>query len=310
MSCAGGHKRFSLKEAAPLKQLPIEASPWVWEARPDVWLLIGSLALGYWWSVSRLRVKLPGEIPAPSRAVCAKFGSGLAILWLAVDWPMDRLGDDFLFSAHMVQFLLITLVSAPLLVQGVPGWLQLELPRPIIAILRYMARGPGALGVFQVVLVGTHLPAVVSLYTSNSLVHFSLHALWILAGCLFWLPLVGEEPVLRPLPNPLKVVYLIAASIVPTVPAGFLTWAQSPIYESYAAAPRVWGLSAVQDLQISGLVMKLGGGLILWIWILKVYVSWASSERPSGRAIRVSTCAGSAGREGVVKASRVSSNSR
>lgn len=287
-----------------MKQVAVEASPWVWEARPDVWLLIGALVLGYWWSVSRLRVKLPGEIPAPSRAVRTRFGFGIVILWFAVDWPMDRLGDDFLFSAHMVQFLLITLVAAPLLVQGVPGWLQLEVLRPIIAIVRYLVRGPGALGVFQVVLVGTHLPAVVSIYTSNSLVHFSLHALWIVAGCLFWLPIVGEEPVVRQLRDPLKVVYLIAASIVPTVPAGFLTWAQSPIYESYAAAPRVWGLSAVQDLQISGLVMKLGGGLILWGWILRVYVSWVSDERPPNRAARASSGAGL--EEGVVKTSSLS----
>lgn len=253
-------------------------SPWVWEPRPDVWLLIAALLSGYWWSVTRLRLKLAEPTPAPSRAMWSRFVAGVVVLWLAVDWPMDRLGDDYLFSAHMVQFLLVTMVAAPLLVSGVPPWLQTELLGPAHRLVRYLARGPGALGLFQVVLVGTHLPVVVALYTSNSLVHFALHALWILSGCLFWLPILGAEPASAPLRPAVKVVYLIAATIVPTVPAGFLTWAQTPLYDSYASAPRVWGLSPVEDLQMAGLIMKLGGGLILWSFILFVFATWASGE--------------------------------
>lgn len=253
-------------------------SPWVWEPRPDVWLLIAALLSGYWWSVTRLRQKLAEPTPPPSRAMWSRFVAGVVVLWFAVDWPMDRLGDDYLFSAHMVQFLLVTMVAAPLLVSGVPSWLQTELLGPAHRLVRYLARGPGALGLFQVVLVGTHLPSVVALYTSNSLVHFALHALWILSGCLFWLPILGAEPVTAPLTPAGKVVYLIAATIVPTVPAGFLTWAQAPLYDSYASAPRVWGISPVEDLQMAGLIMKLGGGLILWGFILFVFASWASGE--------------------------------
>ncbi|MDW3178681.1 MAG: cytochrome c oxidase assembly protein [Acidimicrobiia bacterium] len=253
-------------------------SPWVWEPRPDVWLLIAALLSGYWWSVTRLRQKLAEPTPPPSRAMWSRFVAGVVVLWFAVDWPMDRLGDDYLFSAHMVQFLLVTMVAAPLLVSGVPSWLQTELLGPAHRLVRYLARGPGALGLFQVVLVGTHLPGVVALYTSNSLVHFALHALWILSGCLFWLPILGAEPVTAPLTPAGKVVYLIAATIVPTVPAGFLTWAQAPLYDSYASAPRVWGISPVEDLQMAGLIMKLGGGLILWSFILFVFATWASGE--------------------------------
>ncbi len=256
-------------------------SPWAWEARPDVWLLVLSIAVGYWWSLTRLRPKLPGPPPMPGRASRFRFVSGVVVLWVAVDWPMDRLGDDYLFSAHMVQFLMITLISAPLLVAGTPTWLQVELTLPIRGILRRLGRGPAALGLFQVVLVVTHLPSVVALYTSNSVVHFTLHALWVLSGCLFWLPLLGSEPVVRPLRPPLKVVYLIGATVIPTVPAGFLTWTDRALYDSYADAPRLWGISAVEDLQLAGIIMKLGGGTILWGFILWMFVSWAAAERDS-----------------------------
>ncbi len=261
--------------------IAVAESPWVYEARPDVWALIASMVVGYWWSLTRLRPHLAGPPVRPSRGMRARYAAGVVVLWFAVDWPMDRLGDDYLFSAHMVQFVLVTMVAAPLLVSGVPTWLQIELVRPGARVVRFLGRGPVALGLFQVVLVATHLPSVVALYTSNSVVHFALHALWVLSGCLFWLPILGSEPVVRPLRPPLKIVYLIAATIVPTVPAGFLTWTETAFYDSYATAPRVWGISPVVDLQLAGVVMKIGGGTILWLFILWLFASWASAERES-----------------------------
>lgn len=267
----------------------VAESPWVWEARPDVWLLIAGLGLAYWWSIRRLRPRLPGPPPPPTAVVKARFTAGLAVLWLAVDWPMDRLGDDYLFSVHMAQFLLVTLVAAPLLVSGVPVWLQTIVLGPATAIVRRLSRAPVALGLFQLVLVATHLPVVVASYTSNSVIHFSVHALWLLTACLFWLPILGSEPVAARLRPPLQVVYLIAATVVPTVPAGFLTWSETAFYPSYAAAPRVWGLSPVQDMQLAGAIMKLGGGTILWGVILWVFASWATAESRSGQPAAVAS---------------------
>lgn len=256
-------------------------SPWQWEARPDVWLLVVALIMGYWWSTTTLRKAL--RAPAPSRGQVVRFGFGVAVLWGAVDWPLDRIGDDFLFSAHVVQFLMITLVAAPLLLVGTPVWLQAELLRPLQSPMRVLRRAPVALGLFQLVLVGTHLPYVVNLYASNSLVHFGLHALWLLSALVFWMPILGAEPVAQPLRPPLKVVYLIAATIVPTIPASFLTWSETAFYEPYSSAPRLWGLSPTEDLQLAGAVMKVGGGFVLWGFILWVFVSWSAEANSPGR---------------------------
>ncbi len=266
-------------------------SPWVWEARPDVWLLMSAIGGAYVWSITSLRKRLPDAPPTVPISTKIRFSVGLAVLWIAVDWPMDRLGDDFLFSAHMVQFLMVTMVSVPFLIAGTPTWLQRELLFPVLSVVNSLTRPVISLGIFQAVLVGTHVPPVVELYATNSFVHFSLHALWILAAGLFWLPILGDRPlVAAPLGPAGKVVYLIAATVAPTIPASFLTWTTQPLYGSYAEAPRVWGVDAVEDLNLAGAIMKLGGGFILWGFIAWIFLSWGLAEtnrsrRPEGEPV-------------------------
>lgn len=262
-------------------------SPWVWEARPDVWLLMSAIGAAYAWSITSLRRRLPNAPSPASISAKIRFAVGLAVLWIAVDWPMDRLGDDFLFSAHMVQFVMVTMVAVPFLIVGIPTWLQREVLLPVLSLVNSLTRPVIALGIFQAVLVGTHVPPVVELYASNSFVHFSLHALWIVAAGLFWLPILGEHPILAaPLGPGGKVVYLIAATVAPTIPASFLTWTTKPLYDSYAEAPRVWGIDPVDDLNLAGAIMKLGGGFILWGFIAWIFLTWGLSETNLSRRPR------------------------
>ncbi|MGH2757764.1 MAG: cytochrome c oxidase assembly protein, partial [Actinomycetota bacterium] len=86
-------------------------------------------------------------------------------------------------------------------------------------------------------------------------------------------------PELRRLQPPGKMVYLFLQSILPTVPASFLTFASSPIYSAYAEAPRLWGISAVTDQMVAGLIMKIVGGLLLWLAIAIVFFKWHAAEQ-------------------------------
>src|SRR3546814_19701838 len=72
--------------------------------------------------------------------------------------------------------------------------------------------------------------------------------------------------------------YLFLSSIIPTVPASFLTWAEQPLYDLYTEAPRLWGLTAIQDVQAAGAIMKLGGGVILWSVITVIFFRWAAAQ--------------------------------
>ena len=78
-----------------------------------------------------------------------------------------------------------------------------------------------------------------------------------------------------------------AGRVLPTVPAGFLTFAQTTIYEAYDTPLRLWGVSVANDQQMAGLIMKIGGGLYLWTIIAGVFFRWSARERAAGRTARV-----------------------
>lgn len=254
------------------------------EWQPDVWVLMVAIGAGYLLALRRLA---PGSAigePASRRQVVLFF-AGLVVLTISATWPLDTIGDGYLFSVHMVQFILMTLVAAPLLLAGIPGWLLRELTRPARPMLARLARPVVALLGFNAVLVVSHWPVLVDLYLRFAVVHLGMHVLWVSTGLLFWLPVLSPIPEYRRLNPPLQMGYLFLSSVIPTVPASFLTWAEQPLYDRYTDAPRLWGVSAIQDIQWAGLIMKLGGGFLLWSVITVVFFRWAAAEH-DGRPAR------------------------
>lgn len=250
------------------------------EFRIDAWLLVLGLGLGYRWAWAHVGPRLPGfdrrEITGRRRL----FFAGLAVLAVAVSWPIDTIGDGYLFSIHMVQYLVMSFVAAPLLVAGTPGWMAVALTQPFRRVLQRLTHPVVTLLLFNAVLVLSHWPALVDLYLRVDVVHFGMHALWVVAAVLFWMPVLNRAPqVFRKLAPPLQMVYLFLSSVIPTVPASFLTWAETPLFPAYAAAPRLWGVTAVQDTQAAGAVMKIGGGLFLWGLIVVIFFRWAATQQ-------------------------------
>src|SRR5712672_3571035 len=126
---------------------------WRWSIHPSTVIGIAALAAIYVWAARK-----PGQ--APSRAQRIFFSSGLLLMFASLNGPIHDLSDDYLFSAHMVQHLLLTLAVPPLLLAGVPGWmLRPILSRPRVApIARFFTRAPICFVVFNLVLAGWHLP--------------------------------------------------------------------------------------------------------------------------------------------------------
>ena len=247
------------------------------EWQPDVWVLVFALGAGYVWALRRLGPRVaPDETMERRRLVL--FFAGLAVLAVATTWPLDTIGDEYLFSIHMVQYLLMTLVAAPLLLAGLPGWLLRELTVPVRPLLSVLARPVPALLILDGVLVLSHWPALVDLYVRVDAVHFGMHVLWVCTGLLFWLPVLSPIPEYPKLSEPMQMVYLFASSIIPTVPASFLTFAHVPLFSVYAQAPRLWGITALEDTRAAGLTMKIGGAVILWSVITVLFFRWASRE--------------------------------
>ena len=149
----------------------------------------------------------------------------------------------------------------------------------------FLARPVPAALVFNGVLLLTHAPGVVNLSVENTLVHYLIHTALVFTAFLLWVPVVGPLPELR-ISYPLQMLYLFVTSIIPTVPAGWLTFAEGAIYSAYDVPDRLWGLTITDDQQMAGVIMKLVGGGFLWVIITMRFFQWAAEvqrQRQGGR---------------------------
>ena len=252
-----------------------------WHPHPDVWLLFGSIAAAYLIACRR-HLAATGEVtPARKRRL---FLLGIGVLWLGADWPLHDLAERYLYSMHMTQHLLFTLVAPPILIAGVPAWMLRELLAPPLfaRVFRFMTRPLVALVFFNGVLLFTHWPAVVEASVTSELLHFALHVLLVTSALVMWWPVMSPLPEMPALSPPGQMLYLFLQSLAPTIPASFLTFGRTPLYPIYATFPRIWGIGALNDQLIAGLIMKLGGGLLLWCVIAIVFFRWFNQEQRDG----------------------------
>jgi putative membrane protein len=261
--------------------MPVAVAYPSWTPHPDVWLLVGLFAAGYAIAVVRLGPRwAPLGLPVVTRFQATCWSLGVAAMWLASDYPIHDIAERYNFSVHMVQHLLYTMVVAPLLLLGLPAWLlrRMLAPRWLFDTVRTLSRFIPALVIFNLVLVFTHWPLVVNEALDSGFVHFLVHVLLVVSSLIVWMPIVSPLPEIPRLAPVMQMLYLFAWSVVPTVPASFLTFGASPLYKFYEGVPHLFELSTLQDQQAAGLIMKIGAGLLLWMIIAVVFFRWASEE--------------------------------
>ena len=132
---------------------------------------------------------------------------------------------------------------------------------------------------FNLVLVLSHWPLIVDGTLEHHPLHFLAHAVLVVSALLMWMPVVSPLPEIPQAKPPTKMLYLFLQTIVPTVPASFLTFGTSPLYHFYEHVPRLYGISALSDMQMSGLIMKLAGGFFLWSVIAVIFFRWYGKEQ-------------------------------
>ncbi|HEX2042408.1 MAG TPA: cytochrome c oxidase assembly protein [Acidimicrobiales bacterium] len=258
-----------------------------WHAHLDGWLLMGLIEVAYLVALRRERARRGPAADAPaSRRQVATFTAGVAVLWLASDWPVHDLAEGYLYSVHMVQHLLFTLVAAALLLMGTPGWMARRLlgagpgrsPTRRLVLVRGLSRPVAGLIQFNLVLVLSHWPAVVDATVRYHPLHFVAHAVLLVSAVLMWMPVLSPLPEVGRARPPTQMLYLFLQTVVPTVPASFLTFGARPLYRIYETFPRLWAFSALEDQQVAGLIMKVGAGLYLWVVIAAIFFRWYARE--------------------------------
>jgi putative membrane protein len=253
------------------------ADPWRFQAHPEVWLLVAFLVGAY---VYVVRVLGPAAVGPGQNAVTGRqigfFVAAVGLLWFAADWPIHDIGEQYLYSVHMFQHMVLSYFVAPLVLLATPPWMV----RVLIGggrayrVLSWLAK-PVVAGLgFNVMVMVLHIPGLVNASADNGVLHYALHLGVVTTALLMWTPVVGPFREWQISPTA-KCVYLFLMSVVPTVPAGWLTFAEGVVYDHYDQPVRVWGIGVTDDQQIAGLIMKLGGSAFLWtivvvLWFTRV----------------------------------------
>jgi putative membrane protein len=260
-----------------------------WQPHPEVWVLVLGLA-GLWLYAMRAigpKVVPAGE-PVATRSQKRWFALGIVLLWFAADWPMHDIGEEYLYSVHMFQHMLLAFFIPPVMLLATPEWLArlvigdgtigrwfLKLARPV----------PGAV-IFNAVQLLTHWSVVVNGSVENGLLHYGLHTIVVITAFAVWMPVVSPMPELR-ITIPAQCIHLFLMSIVPTVPAAWLALADGVLYDAYDIQARLWGVGVTTDQQMAGLIMKLGGSMFLWTLIVVLFFRWNRTQDHGTTARRV-----------------------
>jgi putative membrane protein len=218
------------------------------------------------------------------RARAVAFAGALVTLLVAVNGPLHDLAESALFSAHMVQHLLLTLVVPPLLLAGMPTFmidtlLAPGLARPAFrAVLGTLTRPVPALAVYTLVLVMWHLPGPYDAALRSHAIHIAEHAMLVAAALLAWWPVVSTSRRLPPLPYAAQILYLFAFGMPMTIVAAMITGAEHALYPFYAAAPMTTDLTALADQRLGGVLMWVPAGVIPLAAFTAVFFRWAAAE--------------------------------
>ncbi len=266
---------------------------WTFEPLPTLGI---AAALIWWaWAVRRVNATHAAN-PVPGRRTMA-FLAGTTALAFALLSGIDRY-DTTLFSVHMVQHVLLTLVAAPLIALSGPITLLLRVAGPgtrrglILPVLharvtRILSFPVVAWVIFAVVMWTSHFSPLFDAALEDPLVHDLEHAAFLAAALLFWWPAVGVDPAPWRMAHPVRALYVFLQMTQNTLLAVVLVNATSVLYPHYATVQRAWGPSPFEDQQMAAAFMWVAGDLLFLAAIFGILVGWSRAEaRDTARADR------------------------
>ena len=259
-----------------------DLSWWRWSIHPSTAIGIVALGASYIWAYKALHRE-------PGVAQRNFFFSGLLLMFASLNGPIHDLSDSYLFSAHMVQHLLLTLAVPPLLLAGVPGWmLRPVLSRRYIApVAHFFTRAPIAFVTFNLTIAVWHLPPFYNAAMADHRLHILEHLMFMAAAVLMWWPLLSQLPEFPRLAYPGQMLYSFLMSIPMSIVAIYIAMANHVLYPAYSAAPRVLPLSPLEDQLLGALIMWIPGGLIFIIIMTVVFFKWNARGEDSTAGAQV-----------------------
>ena len=243
---------------------------------------IGIAALAALWLWRARHAPTAAQAPSPGQRLA--FFAGLTTMFLALNGPVHDLSDVYLFSAHMVQHLLLQLAVIPLMLLGTPGWMLRPLlaHRAVRAVAARVTRPAWCFAIFNVVMAAWHLPPLYNAALAHHGVHIAQHLTFMAAATLMWWPLLSPLPELPRLSYPGQLLYCFLLTIPMSIVAVYITYADRVLYPLYATAPRILGISPLEDQRFGGLIMWVPGGIYFMLVMSVVFFRWSSRGGEDG----------------------------
>jgi cytochrome c oxidase assembly factor CtaG len=260
-----------------------------WEFAPVVTAGIAVFAALYVWGMWRVRRRHPTHPWSLIRAT--SYFLGLVTIVVATQSSVGAY-DDELFSVHMVQHLLLIMVAPVFLVAGRPITLLLHASRNPVhrwtlivirsRIMTALTCPPVAASIYAIVIIGTHLTGFMNVTLEHEQVHNAEHLLYLFAGYIYFLPLLGSEPIRWKMSFPTRFLLLALSMPIDTFVGVVLLQANHELFSAYANSGRTWGPSPLADLHTGGAIMWVGGDAIMFILVLCVFIAFLQDKRAQG----------------------------
>lgn len=246
-----------------------------WNFDPVVLLGLLALAAGYYALVGPLRAR-HGWGEAATRAQIGSFAVGMVALAATLISPLDALGRTSLFSAHMLQLMLLNTLVGPLLLLGLPEWAGRRALRwlPLASEGSMVLLWVGVALLFNGVFLAWHAGQFYEAGLQNEAVRDVEMLTLLLTGTIRWWPLLTPERHEHRLASPLQILYVLVESLPIDIFGIVLIFAPKPLYATYALAPRVFGLSPMLDQQVAGCIALIPGTFLDVILMSVVFFAW------------------------------------
>jgi putative membrane protein len=255
-----------------------------WLSDPAVLAPLVLLAGIYAWRFVRVRREAAtrGQGGAGARAPAGAgplqalaFAGGMLALLAALASPIDGLGEDYLFSAHMVQHVLLGDIAPLLILLGLSRVIMRPATRRLMRLERRL--GPFAIPATGIVIWLAlmylwHVPALYDAAAEHAGVHLLEHAAFFAAGVALWWPLIQPVPMRRRLTGMQPLAYIAAAKAGLAALGLYLAWSSMALYPYYEQTPRIWGLSPVEDQNVGGVIMMVEQSFTLVLVMVVLFI--------------------------------------
>jgi cytochrome c oxidase assembly factor CtaG len=257
-----------------------------WQFAPVVTAFTVVSAVLYGWGVVRVARRHPAR-PWPLWRT-GMFAGGLAVIVIATQSGVGAY-DDVLFWDHMVQHLMLLMVAPPLLIVGQPmtllmhasrnpvhRWTKRVLRSRVASFLTWPVFGAVA---YTGAVVAAHLTSLADLVETNEALHNAEHAAFLIIGYLFFLPILGREPIRWRLSYPMRFIILVLIMPVDTFTGLVLGYGGTGTAGVPSGPRPAWAPAALADLHAGGAVLWIGGDGIMFGLMMLIYVMWSLDER-------------------------------